>query len=111
MSADEAVASGVTRAFFPHGLGHSLGLQCHDVGCAELKPKTRQSVSAQHHVIARRPGVHRRARASISSRCCSRLAPRPDAARIDWKLVDALSALGGVRIEDDLRVTETAARI
>ena len=36
-SIDEAVASGVTRAFYPHGLGHSLGLQTHDVGCA-LRP-------------------------------------------------------------------------
>jgi Xaa-Pro dipeptidase len=36
---EEAVASGATRAFFPHGLGHSLGLQCHDVGCALVKPK------------------------------------------------------------------------
>ena len=31
-SGEEAVAAGVTRAFYPHGLGHSLGLQCHDVG-------------------------------------------------------------------------------
>src|SRR5467141_5236479 len=38
-SGEEAVAAGVTRAFYPHGLGHSLGLQCHDVGCATLKPR------------------------------------------------------------------------
>ena len=31
-SADEAVATGITRAFLPHGLGHLLGLQVHDAG-------------------------------------------------------------------------------
>jgi Xaa-Pro dipeptidase len=38
-SREEAVAAGVTRAFLPHGLGHSLGLQCHDVGCALRPPR------------------------------------------------------------------------
>ena len=31
-SVDEAVATGITRGFLPHGLGHLLGLQVHDAG-------------------------------------------------------------------------------
>src|SRR5262249_51667524 len=31
-TAAEAVATGVTRVFLPHGIGHLLGLEVHDVG-------------------------------------------------------------------------------
>src|SRR5258708_6133221 len=31
-SAEEALASGLTRVFLPHGIGHLLGLEVHDVG-------------------------------------------------------------------------------
>jgi Xaa-Pro dipeptidase len=108
MSADEAVASGVTRAFFPHGLGHSLGLQCHDVGCAEVKPKAenpflRNTMTiAADQVFTIEPGVY-----FIDVL----LAPlRARESRIDWRLVDALAPLGGVRIEDDVRVTAGGAQ-
>jgi len=104
MSADEAVTSGVTRAFFPHGLGHSLGLQCHDLGCAEVKPKAENpflrntTVIAPGQVFTVEPGVY-----FIDML----LAPlRASESRIDWKLVDQLAELGGVRIEDDVVVRE-----
>src|SRR5262249_6748164 len=64
MSAEEAVALGVTRAFFPHGLGHSLGLQCHDVGCATIAPKKENpflrntTVIAPDQVFTIEPGVY-----------------------------------------------------
>jgi Xaa-Pro dipeptidase len=104
MSADEAVASGLTRAFYPHGLGHSLGLQCHDVGCAEMKPKPNNPFLRNTTVIARdqvftiEPGVY-----FIDMLLAPLRASEP---RVDWKLVDALAPLGGVRIEDDVRVID-----
>jgi Xaa-Pro dipeptidase len=102
MSAEEAVTSGVTRAFFPHGLGHSLGLQCHDVGCAEVKPKPSNpflrntTTIAPGQVFTIEPGIY-----FIDMLLDPLRAKEP---RVDWKLVDALKPLGGVRIEDDLEV-------
>jgi Xaa-Pro dipeptidase len=40
-SADEAVATGITRAFLPHGLGHQLGLHVHDAGGRQAAPDGR----------------------------------------------------------------------
>ena len=99
---EEALSSGLTRAFFPHGLGHSLGLTCHDVGCAEIKPKAnnpflRNTLTIEaDQVFTVEPGIY-----FIDML----LAPlRQSAAPVDWRRVDALQPFGGVRIEDDLRV-------
>lgn len=104
LSEEELVTRGITRAFYPHGLGHSLGLQCHDVGCALLKPRAdnpflrNTSVIDVGQVFTIEPGVY-----FIEPLLAPMRAKEP--AGIDWKLVRELGALGGVRIEDDVVVT------
>jgi Xaa-Pro dipeptidase len=104
VSAEEAVARGVTRAFFPHGLGHSLGLQCHDVGCAEVKPKPenpflRNTMTIEDaQVFTVEPGIY------FIDMLLGPLRHGPDASTVDFQVVDALGPLGGVRIEDDVTI-------
>ena len=111
VSVDEAVGTGMTRAFYPHGLGHSLGLQTHDVGCALRRPRadnrylrnTRDIEPGQVFTIE--PGVY-----FIEDL----LGPLRSDARspgIDWNAVDAIAALGGVRIEDDVLVVAPGAPV
>jgi Xaa-Pro dipeptidase len=107
-SIDEAVATGITRAFYPHGLGHSLGLQTHDVGCAlrAARPgnaflrNTTDIASGQVFTIE--PGIY------FIDDLLEPLRRSEHGALVDWKIVEALSPLGGVRIEDDLHVTADA---
>ena len=107
LPADELVGRGVTRAFYPHGLGHALGLQVHDVGCGLQPPRKdnpflrNTTVIAKDQVFTIEPGIY-----FIDAL----LAPLRNSPDLDWKLVDALSALGGVRIEDDLVVLDNGIR-
>ncbi len=106
---EEAKEAQVSKAFFPHGLGHSLGLQCHDVGCALVKPKVDNpwlrgtSTIVETQVFTVEPGIY------FIDGLLAPLRNGPHAGAIDWALVDALAPLGGVRIEDDLVVTGGAA--
>lgn len=103
-SAEEAVATGITRAFYPHGLGHSLGLQCHDVGCALVKPKKENpflrntSVVAEGQAFTVEPGVY------FLDALLDPLRTSPAGKAVDFARVDALMPFGGIRIEDDLVV-------
>lgn len=105
VSGEEAVAKGITRAFYPHGLGHSLGLQCHDVGCATVKPRAdnpflrNTSIIEAGQVFTIEPGVY------FIDGLLRPLREGEHARDIDWNLVDALAPFGGVRIEDDIAVT------
>jgi Xaa-Pro dipeptidase len=107
LPADELVTRGITRAFYPHGLGHSLGLQCHDVGCAlrpprEDNPYLRNTTEIEPgQVFTIEPGLY------FIEALLAPLRKSPD---IDWKLVDALSAFGGIRIEDDVVVQPQGIR-
>ena len=107
LSVDELVGKKLTRAFYPHGLGHSLGLQVHDVGCGLTPPRAdnpflrNTTVIAQDQVFTIEPGIY-----FIDAL----LAPLRSEAGIDWKLVDALAHFGGVRIEDDVVVQSRGIR-
>ena len=107
LPADELVSRGITRAFYPHGLGHSLGLQCHDVGCALRPPRDdnpflRNTTDiAPRQVFTIEPGLY-----FIEAL----LAPLRNSPDIDWKLVDALASFGGIRIEDDVVVQDQGIR-
>ena len=60
--ADTAVANGVSAVFLPHGIGHLLGLQVHDVaGFAQRRAGRRDCAPARSSV----PAADARARAGI----------------------------------------------
>jgi len=100
----EAVASGLTRSFFPHGLGHSLGLQTHDVGCATLRPRADNPFLRNTTRITERqcftiePGIY------FIRQLLEPVRQGPLSGSVQWRLVDELGALGGIRIEDDIFV-------
>jgi Xaa-Pro dipeptidase len=104
-AADLAVSSGFTRALLPHGLGHALGLQCHDVGCATVKPRPdnpflrNTSVIDADQCFTIEPGFY------VITPLLARFRQDPTVAPlVDWSLLDGLGAFGGIRIEDDLVV-------
>jgi Xaa-Pro dipeptidase len=109
MSAEECVTTGVTRKFLPHGLGHSLGLQTHDVGCAKVRPREDNPFLRNTRVIEPRqvftiePGLY------FIDTFMEELRASPQSGRIDWRTVEALKPFGGIRIEDDLLVLEARA--
>ena len=110
-SADEAVGRGVTRAFLPHGLGHSLGLQTHDVGCALRRPRgdnrfLRNTADiAPGQVFTIEPGVY------FIGALLNPLRGSSQGALVNWKTVELLAPLGGVRIEDDVHVLAAGAPV
>jgi Xaa-Pro dipeptidase len=104
-SAEEIDGKGISRVFYPHGLGHSLGLQTHDVGCAVIKPKTENpflrntSAITEGQVFTIEPGLY------FVDSLLAELRQKPEGKLVNWNLVEALSPLGGIRIEDDVLVT------
>ncbi|WP_394843440.1 Xaa-Pro dipeptidase [Pendulispora brunnea] len=109
-SVDALVSKGITRTFYPHGLGHSLGLQVHDVGCATTKPKPENpflrntSTIAERQVFTVEPGIY------FIAALVEKLRQSPDASLVDFRLVDELAPLGGVRIEDNVVVLSKDAK-
>jgi Xaa-Pro aminopeptidase len=67
-SVEEIYLAGTSRAFFPHGLGHHIGLEVHDIGQRELMSldgdgissvdaQTKSKYSANYHLPVYHPGL------------------------------------------------------
>jgi Xaa-Pro dipeptidase len=107
---EEIDQKGVSRAFYPHGLGHSIGLITHDVGCASLRPRAdnpflrNTARIAEDQVFTIEPGLY------FIDGLLAALRGKPEGKLVDWNTVEALAPYGGIRIEDDVQVLAKGVR-
>jgi len=111
VSPEEAFDRGLTHPFLPHGVGHHLGIQVHDVAGHQKDPAgTPARPPAEHpflrntrtiepgHVFTVEPGLY------FIPMLLRPFRDGRDASAFDWKAIDALTPLGGVRVEDNVAV-------
>ena len=116
-SAEAAYELGLSRTFMPHGLGHLLGVQTHDVGGWQTTPEGGETPPPDAHATLRltrtieagmvftiEPGLY------FIPMLLSRLRQEPNAREVNWPQVEAMTPCGGARIEDNVLVTEGGAR-
>ena len=113
LDAGAIVDKGISSAFFPHGVGHYLGLQVHDVAGFMADPSGKSIAKPEGHPYLRltrrvdprmlftiEPGLY------FIEPLLASLKASENAQHINWPKVDAFRKYGGVRIEDDVVVTE-----
>jgi len=120
---DDAVAQGAHALFFPHGLGHNMGLDVHDmedlgedfVGYDKGVQRSRQFGLAYlrmakelrpGHVMTVEPGLY-----FIPALFEKWKKEKMHTSFISYDRVEKFLDFGGVRIEDDVLVTETGRRV
>jgi Xaa-Pro dipeptidase len=112
VSGDEAAASGLTSVFFPHGVGHLLGLQVHDIAGFSVTPDGKQKARPTGHpylrltrtlepgfVVTIEPGLY------FIDALLGQARTNAHGAQINWKRVEQLKPYGGIRIEDNVACT------
>ncbi len=114
-SPEAAVATGISAAFFPHGLGHGIGLQVHDVGGFAATDAGGTIAKPDGHpflrltrvlepgmVVTIEPGVY------VVDMLLEDLKAAGHGDSLDWTRIEAFRPYGGVRIEDDVVCTDDA---
>jgi len=115
MAADEQLQSGLTQTFFPHGLGHFLGIQVHDVGGFQHDDRGGSIPKPEGHpylrltrtleagqVLTVEPGIY------FVPMLLEKLKNSAMSGAVDWSKIEALLPFGGIRIEDDVHITAAA---
>jgi Xaa-Pro dipeptidase len=108
-SADEAVDTALTSVFYPHGIGHLLGLQVHDVGGTQRDPSGGEIERPYNHpflrltrkledgcVVTVEPGFY------FIDQLLEEARAKPVGKKINWSRVEQLKPFGGIRIEDNV---------
>jgi Xaa-Pro dipeptidase len=109
---DEALASGLSSVFFPHGIGHLLGLQVHDVAGFTVSPDGKQKARPQGHpylrltrtlepgfVVTIEPGLY------FIDQLLEKARTSPFGKQINWQTVEKFKPYGGIRVEDNVAAT------
>jgi Xaa-Pro dipeptidase len=108
-SADEAVETALTSVFYPHGIGHYLGLQVHDVGGRQREACGGEIERPYNHpflrltrkledgaVVTVEPGFY------FIDQLLDEAKQKPIGQKINWTRVAQLKHFGGIRIEDNV---------
>ena len=120
---DEAVRAGAHALFMPHGLGHMMGLDVHDmeslgenyVGYSEEVKRSEQFGLAflrfalpykPGHVLTVEPGCYFIPELIERWRSSDKFTDY-----INYGKIDGYKEIGGVRIEDDLLITSKGSRV
>jgi Xaa-Pro dipeptidase len=111
LSAEQIIEQGIVKTFFPHGLGHHLGLQVHDMGGFMADERgTHKPAPAGHPylrctrdieanmVFTIEPGLY------FIDGLLKDLAQTSQSQYINWEKVDSFRKFGGIRIEDNIIV-------
>ena len=111
MAPEDAVTTGIVSTFFPHGVGHGLGLQVHDVaGHVSDDRGTPNPPPEQHpflrctrvieprHVYTIEPGIY------FVDSLLSTLKGSEHSKYMNWDVIDNMRPYGGIRIEDNIIV-------
>lgn len=109
VGAEEAIDRGLTSVFYPHGIGHLLGLQVHDVGGRQRSAAGGEIERPYNHpflrltrkleegfVVTVEPGFY------FIDQLLEEAKQKPIGKMIEWKRVEQLRKFGGVRIEDNV---------
>ena len=109
LPADQIFEEGISRTFFPHGLGHQLGLQVHDVagfqqnhrGTRKAPPEIYPSLRctrdlAEGMVLTIEPGVY------FIEMLLNQWKNHPLTRFFNWQKIEEFKRYGGIRTEDNI---------
>lgn len=119
---DEAVAAGAHAMFLPHGLGHMMGMDVHDMEALdqryvgfddEFQPSDQFGTNClrmgrrleENYIMTDEPGIY-----FIPALIDDWKASGHNAEFINFDLLETYKDFGGIRIEDDILITKDGCR-